>query len=70
MKPTHLSLHPSFTTTTSISKNDQLSWIMCDLLAKITKPLISLQINTNVDRHTTPTPDTLKTLERKYAQTL
>ena len=68
MKPRYLSPHPSFTTT-SVSMNDQLSLILCDLLAKIGKPPISLQINTSVDRHTTPTPastpDTLNTLEKK-----
>ena len=68
MKPRYLSPHPSFTTT-SVSMNDQLSWILCDLLAKIGKAPISLQINTSVDRHITPTPtstpDTLNTLGKK-----
>ena len=72
MKPTHISPHPSFATT-SILMNDQLSGILCNLLSKITKALISLQINTSVDRQTTPTPtsttDTLNALVKRYDQT-
>ena len=34
MKPTHVSPYPPFAST-SVSMNDQLSWMLCDLLAEV-----------------------------------